>query len=168
MFHPSETLTSYYKLMLNTFWFLLYSYNITCSINTILNPYNHNLSVKLNVGTNEIAYKEKTLNKTLLMLTGNLRCAFQKSSKHSISYASQQILIEELISELHCRVYYCLMNKKMIKMETYGKCSFFTYNKKKDQRTNFLIKRFSAPSFFACMQITLNRKSIWHGLILLS
>ena len=39
----------------------------------MFNPYNRNLSVKtiveLDVGTNEITYKEKTLNKTLSMFS---------------------------------------------------------------------------------------------------
>ena len=35
---------------------------------------------------------------------------------------------------------------------------------KKDRRANFLIKRFNEPNFFACPRVTLNRKSIWHGL----
>ena len=34
---------------------------------------------------------------------------------------------------------------------------------KKDWHANFWIKRFSVLSFFACAQVTLNRKSIWHG-----
>ena len=58
--------------------------NITCSINIILNPNNHNLS--------EIMYKEKTLNKTLSTFTvfkRNLTCTFQKSSKHFISHTLQ-------------------------------------------------------------------------------
>ena len=33
---------------------------------------------------------------------------------------------------------------------------------KKDRRTNFSIKRFNAPSFFACTRVMLNRKLIWH------
>ena len=46
LFNPPKILTSCYKLMLIGFWFWLYSCNITCSINTKLNPYNHNFSVK--------------------------------------------------------------------------------------------------------------------------
>ena len=45
-----------------------------------------------NVGTNEMTYKEKTLNKTLSMFTvseRNFRRAFQKSSKHCISHVRQ-------------------------------------------------------------------------------
>ena len=41
----------------------------------------------------EITYKEKTLNKTLLIFTvseRNFRRAFQMSSKHFISHAPQQ------------------------------------------------------------------------------
>ena len=45
---------------------------------------------------------------------------------------------EELNSELHCRVYYCLFKKKMIKMEIYEKCSFFSpITNKKDRSANF-------------------------------
>ena len=62
----------------------------------MFNPYNRNLSVKtiveLDVGTNEITYREKTLNKTLSMFIvfeRNFRRAFQKSSKHFISHALQ-------------------------------------------------------------------------------
>ena len=36
---------------------------------------------------------------------------------------------------------------------------------KKDRHANFLIKRFSALSFFTCARVTLNRKSVWHVLI---
>ena len=35
---------------------------------------------------------------------------------------------------------------------------------KKDQHANFWIKRFNVLSFFECVQVMLNRKSIWHGL----
>ena len=38
---------------------------------------------------------------------------------------------------------------------------------KNDRRANFLIKRFNAPSFFACALVTLSRKSIWHDLTVL-
>ena len=62
----------------------------------MFNPYNRNLSVKaiveLDVGANEITYKEETLNKTLSVFTVfeiNFRGAFQKSSKHFISHALQ-------------------------------------------------------------------------------
>ena len=36
---------------------------------------------------------------------------------------------------------------------------------KKNRRAKFLIKWFNTPSFFACARVTLNRKSIRHGLI---
>ena len=35
---------------------------------------------------------------------------------------------------------------------------------KKSWHANFLIKRFNAPSFFACVQVMLKKKSIWHSL----
>ena len=70
--------------------------NTTCSINTVLNPYTHNLSIKtiveLILRTNEITYKEKTLKKTLSMFTvseTNFRRAFEKSSKYFISHVPQ-------------------------------------------------------------------------------
>ena len=57
-------------------------------------------------------YKEKTLNKTLSMFTvpeRNLRHAFQNTLTDFISHMLQWAFkkMEELNSELHCRVYYC-------------------------------------------------------------
>ena len=42
--------------------------------------------------------------------------------------------------------------------------SFSPIISKKDWRANFWIKRFNAPGFFKCARVTLNRKSVWHGL----
>ena len=63
-------------------------------------------------------YNEKTLNKTLPMFTVsevNLRCAFQKFKTFRFTCVVVNILnkMEELNSEFHCRVYYCLFKKKM-------------------------------------------------------
>ena len=45
---------------------------------------------------------------------------------------------EELDSELHCRVYYCLFRKKMNKIEIYDKVFFFSpIINKKDRWANF-------------------------------
>ena len=121
---------------------------------------------------------------------------------------------EELNSKLHCRIYYCLLQKKMRRIKDNSNyyasignityiytsinnnwdslfktyliclkhilwCLFVNFSKskymkivffspiinKKDWHANCWIKRFNAPSFFACARVTLNRKSIWHGLI---
>ena len=71
------------------------------------------------------------MNKTLSMFTvskGYLRHAFQEFKTFHFTQATIDILnkTEQLNSERHYRVYYCLFKKKMIKIEIYEKCSIFS------------------------------------------
>ena len=64
-----------------------------------------------------MTYKEKTLNKIPMFTFSerNLRRAFQKFETFHFTRAAVDVLnkMEELKSELHRRVYYCLFKKKM-------------------------------------------------------
>ena len=101
---------------------------------------------------------------------GNFRHAYQKSLKHFISRVVIDILnnMEELNSELHCYYYYYIITvyskRKWLKFSYIKMFCFSPITNKEDWHGHFYIKRFSAPSFFACTQVMLNRKLIWHSL----
>ena len=78
---------------------------------------------------NEITYK-KDLEQDIVNV-----CSFWKKSQMCIpkefkmfhfSHTAVDVLnkTEELNSDLYCRLYYCLLKEKMIKIEIYEKCLF--------------------------------------------
>ena len=77
----------------------------------------------ISVGTTEITYKEKTLNKTLSNVY-SFRKKFQTcipKEFETFHFTRTAVCVlnkkEEFKSALHCRVYYCLFKKKMIKIK---------------------------------------------------